>query len=92
MDTVIFKIDKKLKQAAQKRAKAKGISLTDFYKSATQSFVGGKLDVGLIIQPQFNAKTLRELTKISQDIKERKNLSPRFTNAHDAIEYLKHAK
>lgn len=92
MDTVIFKIDKKLKLAAQKKARIRGISLTDFYKSATQSFVGGELDMGIIIRPQLNAKTVRELKKISKDIKKGKNLSPAFNNAEDAINYLKSLK
>ncbi len=92
MDTVIFKIDKKLKQAAQKRAQIKGFSLTDFYKSATQSFVNNELDFGLIIRPQLKDKVVRELLKISKDIEKGKNLSPVFNNAEDAINYLKHAK
>lgn len=92
MDTVIFKIDKRLKNAAQKRAKEKGISLTDFYRGATKSFVEDEIDIGLIVRPQLNAKTRRELIQISKDIKEGKNLSPVFNNAEDAINYLKHAK
>ncbi len=91
METVIFKIDKKLKQAAQKKAKIKGITLTDFYKSATQSFVEGELDLGLIIRPQLKDKVVKELLKISRDIKEGKNLSPGFDNVEDAIAYLKRA-
>ncbi len=88
MDTVIFKIDKKLKQAAQKKAQIKGISLTDFYKSATQSFVNNEIDVGLVVRPQLNAKTVRELLKISKDIKEGKNLSPVFHTIGEMKKYL----
>jgi len=47
---VMFKIEESLKKAAQKRAREEGISLTDFYKSATRSFVAGKINVGLTIQ------------------------------------------
>jgi len=89
MDTVIFKIDKKLKQAAQKRAQIKGFSLTDFYKSATQSFVNEELDFGLIIRPQLKDKVVRELLKISKDIKEGKNLSPVFHTVEEMKAYLK---
>jgi len=46
---VMFKIEESLKKAAQKRAREEGISLTDFYKSATRSFVAGKINVGLTI-------------------------------------------
>ena len=38
---VIFKMDKKLKEAAQAKAKKEGISLADLYKSATKSYVDG---------------------------------------------------
>ena len=44
---IMFKIEDKLKKAAQRRAKKEGITLSDFYKSATKSFVMGRLNVGL---------------------------------------------
>lgn len=88
MDTVIFKIDKKLKQAAQKRAQIKGFSLTDFYKSATQSFVNNEIDFGLIVRPQLKDSIVRELLKISKDIKEGKNLSPTFSSIKEMKKYL----
>ncbi len=92
MDTVIFKIDKKLKQAAQKQAKKGGFSLSDYYRSVTIPLAEGKSRIGLIREEQLNAKTVRELLKISKDIKEGKNLSPVFDNVEDAINYLKCAK
>ncbi|OGI76122.1 hypothetical protein A3C67_01610 [Candidatus Nomurabacteria bacterium RIFCSPHIGHO2_02_FULL_42_19] len=46
----MFKIENKLKKAAQKRAKKEGITLSDFYQSATKSFVAGRLNVGLTIE------------------------------------------
>lgn len=88
MDTIIFKIDKKLKQAAQKKAKAKGFTLTDLYKSTTQSFIKDEVDFGLVIRPQLKDKVARELLKISKDIKEGKNLSPTFSSVEEMKKYL----
>lgn len=47
---IMFKIEETLKRAAQKKAKKEGISLSDFYKSATRSFVAGRINVGLTIE------------------------------------------
>ena len=44
---IMFKIDSKIKKAAQKKAKKEGITLSDFYQSATKSFVEGRINIGL---------------------------------------------
>ena len=44
---IMFKIENKLKKAAQKRAKKEAITLSDFFQSATRSFIEGRLNVGL---------------------------------------------
>lgn len=49
---IMFKIDSKLKKAAQIKAKKDGITLSDFYKSATKSFVDGKMTVGMIFEEE----------------------------------------
>ena len=49
---IMFKIEEKLKKAAQKRAKKEGITLSDFFQSATKSFVEGRLNVGLTIEEE----------------------------------------
>ena len=68
---VIFKIDKKIKNMAQIKAKREGISLADLYKSATRSYIDGTLDVGLIYYGVLtpNIKTGRELKESNKDIK-----------------------
>ena len=86
---VIFKIEKKLKEQAMKKAQSKGIALASMLKFATKAFVEGRLDVGLVGTEIFNAKTRREMEKISRDIKLGKNLSPAFNNVKDAMAYLK---
>jgi len=88
MDTVIFKMDRKLKQAAQKKAKSKGFTLTDLYKSTTWSFVKDEIDFGLVVRPQLKDKVVRELLKISKDIKEGKNLVGPFRNTKEMRAYL----
>jgi antitoxin component of RelBE/YafQ-DinJ toxin-antitoxin module len=90
---VLFKIDKKLKEKAQKKAKADGLSFSDILQMSTRAYVEGKIIPGMI-QPEekFNAKTRKEIEKALKDIKEGKNLSPAFDNAKDAIAYLRKLK
>ena len=87
---VIFKIDQKLKKAAQIKAKKQGISLSDVYKSATSSFVNGTFNVELVSYSTLtpNAKTARELRQSDRDIKTGRGLSPMFTNIREMDAYL----
>lgn len=88
MDTVIFKIDKKLKERAQKQAKKGGFSLSDYYRSVTIPLAEGKSSIGLIQEEHFNAKTAREIRQALKDIKEGKNLSPAFKTVEEMKKYL----
>ena len=64
---IMFKIEDKLKKAAQIKAKKEGVTLSDFYKSATKSFVEGKIKIGVI----FEEESLEDYTKESiQALKE----------------------
>ena len=93
IDQVIFKIDKKLKDQAMKKAQSEGIAFASVLKMATKAFVKGNLKVELVQEEKFNAKTRKELDQILQDIKAGKNLSPTFTNANEAFAWLnKHGK
>lgn len=85
---VIFKIDKKLKEKAMKKARAEGIPFSSVLTLATRSFVEGGLTIEAVSRPVLNDKTRKVLDRALKDIKEGKNLSPRFTNAKDAIAYL----
>lgn len=85
---VIFKVDKKLKKKAMKKAQNEGIAFSSVLKLATQAYVKGNLDVELVAHPRLNAKTRRELIKISKDIREGKNLSPAFKNVEEMRQYL----
>jgi len=86
---VIFKIDKKLKDQAMKKAQSEGLPFGMVLKLATKAFVEGNLGIGLISIESFNPATGKVINKALKDIKEGKNLSSRFTTAKDAIAYLK---
>lgn len=86
---VIFKIDKNLKDKAMKKAQSEGISFATILKFATKAFVENKLNVGLVTKEEFNPQTREAIIRALKDIKENKNISPRFKNAKDSIAYLK---
>lgn len=91
---VIFKMDKKLKQAAQAKAKKEGISLADLYKSATKSYVDGNFNIGLVYRDVLtpNTKTGKMLMKARRDIKAGKNMSPFFKTTAEMDTYLDNLK
>ena len=86
---VIFKMDKRLKAKAMRKARKEGLAFASVLKLAAKAYVDGALEVQLVAQPRLNAKTRRELLSISRDLRQRKNLSPSFDGAKDAIAYLK---
>lgn len=85
---VIFRLDKKLKDQAMKKAESKGIALSSVLKMATKAFVNGDLDIGLVREERFNPKTRKELDKALKDIKTGKNLSPKFVSVDEAFAWL----
>ena len=87
---VIFKIDKQLKDRAMKKAEREGLPFASVLKFATRAYADGELNIGMIPKEKvFNMKTRRLLRRELRGIKLGKNISPRFTNAKDAIAYLK---
>lgn len=86
---VIFKIDKKLKREALKKAQKEGMAFSTVLKLATKAYVEGELGITLEKPEKFNAATRRELRQAMKDIRAGKNLSPAFESAEDAIKYLK---
>jgi antitoxin component of RelBE/YafQ-DinJ toxin-antitoxin module len=85
---VIFKIDKKLKDLAMKKAQNEGIPLASVLKMATKAFVSGHLTLSLIGSEEFNAATQKKLKNIQKDADAGKNMSPRFSSAEEAVAYL----
>jgi hypothetical protein len=88
MDTIIFKIDKKLKEKAQKQAKKGGFSLSDYYRHATISLADGECTMEIVERPQLKEKVVHELLKISKEAREGKNLSPVFASVEEMKKYL----
>ena len=86
---VIFKIDKKLKEKAMKKAQSQGLPFASVLKFATRAYVEGGFNIGIKEQEKFKPKVRKEITQALADIKQGKNLSPAFDNVEDAINYLK---
>ena len=87
---VIFRIEKKIKEEAQRKARNSGLTFSDILQMATYAYARGDFEPVLMRKEErFNAKTYKELVKISDDIKKGKNLSPVFNNTKDAIAWLK---
>ena len=86
---VIFKIDKKLKERAMKKAQEEGVPFTSVLKFATKAYADGDLHVGLVGSESFNEKTRKELAQILADAKQGKNISPVFDSVEDSLNYLK---
>lgn len=86
---VIFKLDKKLKDQAMKKAQNEGLTFSSVLKMATKAFVEGEFTIGFIPEETFNTKTRKDLDQALEDIKAGKNLSPSFKSHEQAIAYLK---
>lgn len=86
---VIFNIDKKLKEKAMKKSRSEGIAFSSILKLATKAFVEGDLDVRMAPSRELNDKTKKVLERALKNIKNKKDISPGFDNAKDAITYLK---
>ena len=85
---VIFKIDKKMKDKAMRKAQNQGLPFASVLKMATKAFVDGDLNIGLVGSEKFNARTRKEIDQALKDIKAGKNLSPRFNTVADMMKDL----
>ena len=61
-EQVIFKIDKKLKDRAMKKAKLDGTTYSHVLKEATQAYVEDQFKVGLVYSPKF-VRAIRQAEK-----------------------------
>ena len=82
-----FKTDKKLKTDAQKVARDLGLPLGTIMNHYLKEFVREK-QVVFTEHPTPSKRLIKELKKISEDVKLGKNLSPVFDNVDDAIAWL----
>ena len=88
MNTVIsVKVDKKTKEAAQEVAKSMGLNLSSLINSYLIQVVHSRR-VELFAPEQMTPKLEKAIGKIEKEIQEGKGLSPRFSNAEDAIAWL----
>jgi hypothetical protein len=87
---VVFTLDSKIKAKAMKRAKEAGEPLASYLRQASEDFAEGKSSLG-IVREIPNAKTAKILREALDDIKHNRThkFSPVFTNAQDAIAWLK---
>lgn len=83
---VIFNVDAKIKAKAMANAKKQGVTLSYFLSQALSEVASGTRKVEIV--EQVNKKTLREIKKAVADAKAGRNISPTFTNAHDALAWL----
>ena len=83
---IIFNVDKKLKERAQRVAEREGVTLTSYLSLALSDFASNKKRVG--ITDTLNEKTQKEIIQARKDFKMGKNISPAFTNAKDAVAWL----
>lgn len=87
---VIFRIDKKIKAQAQKKAKGSGLTFSDILQMATHAYVKNDPEPVLMgREERLNVKTQRMLEKELREIKKGKSMSSAFGGAKEAIAYLK---
>lgn len=84
------KIDKAFKERVAKKAKKDDLTLSDLVKMTFHAYEKGRIEPGMMPVPErFNPKTRQILDRALKNVRQGKNLSPRFDNAQDAITYLK---
>jgi addiction module RelB/DinJ family antitoxin len=86
--TMLIKIDKPLKEKAQKTAKQLGLPLSVIINNYLKTFVQEK-QVTFSESYVPNAKTARAIRAAEKDMVLGRNISPSFATAKDAIDYLK---
>lgn len=84
----MFKVDKKLKDQANKKAQREGLPLAYILKLATKAYVDGFFRVDLVPTEKLNTASRKALGRGLKDATKGKNLSPSFTSAKEAIRFL----
>lgn len=90
MSTVLnVKIDEKLKRETQEAAaKAIGLPISTVVAASLREFVRTR-SITISDTPRLKPEVEAELLALSKDAHARKDLSPSFNNAEDAIKWLK---
>lgn len=84
---VIFNADPKIKARAMANAKKQGVTISYYLNNALAEFASGEKRFGMI--EVLNKKTQKEINQAIKDYRLGKNISPAFTDAKDAIAWLK---
>ena len=88
MNTVIHvKANREIKENAQKLAKELGLSLSDIINSSLRNFIRTR-EVYFSHTLRMTPELEELLDRVEDDLKKRRNLSPRFKTAKQAIDYL----
>ena len=86
--TVInIKVDKETKEKAQLLAKELGLPLSTIVNANLKEFIRSG-EATFSIEPKIKSIVWEELKKATVDYKEGKNISPTFSSAKEAIDYL----
>src|SRR3989344_2655809 len=67
-EQVIFKIDKKLKEQAMRKARKDGLPLSTVLKRATQAYIDDEFDIGVSYSP----KLIRDVRQAQREVREGK--------------------
>ena len=89
MTTVLnVKIDDALKKDAQEAAKAIGLPISTIVSASLREFVRTR-SITISDTPRLKPEVEAELLALDKNIKNRKDLSPVFSDVDDAITWLK---
>ncbi|MDP4007392.1 MAG: type II toxin-antitoxin system RelB/DinJ family antitoxin [bacterium] len=84
---ISVKADQEVKKNAQKLAEELGLSLSDVVNASLRNFIRTR-EVRISSIPHMTPELERLLGVVEKDIKTGKNMSPVFSNAEEANEYL----
>lgn len=81
------KTDKEVKENAQKLASELGLTLSDVINASLRNFLRVR-QITFSSIPHLTPELEKILGRVEEDIKNKRNLSKRFTRVEDAIKYL----
>ncbi|OGG72980.1 hypothetical protein A3A38_04535 [Candidatus Kaiserbacteria bacterium RIFCSPLOWO2_01_FULL_53_17] len=84
---VVFRIDKKVKDKAMKRAKREGIPFAAVMKIAARAYAQERFHIDGTQEEKFNTKTAREIRAAIRDIEQGKNIIS-FKSTKEMDDYL----
>lgn len=88
MKTLInIKADKEVKETAQKIARELGLSLSAVINASLKQFIRSR-EVYFTAVPRMTPELEELVYQVNQDYRNKKNLSPVFTKAEEALDYL----